>query len=162
AFHLETAQLVGRGLWQTGGLMLVGMGLFKLGVLSGARPARVYAAMAGLGFGAGLPLAWWSVARGRALQWDLADFMLAPGQLAYWSDLAMGLGWIGLVMLLSAAGCRLGAAAAVGRTALSNYLLQTVLCTAIFYGHGLGLFARVDRAGQLLVVLGVWTVQLAG
>ena len=32
--------------------------------------------------------------------------------------------------------------------ALSNYLLQSVICTTIFYGHGLGLFGRVDRTGQ--------------
>jgi uncharacterized protein len=51
--------------------------------------------------------------------------------------------------------------AAVGRLALSNYLLQTLLCTFIFYGHGLGLFGRVQRVGQLLIVLAVWALQLA-
>jgi uncharacterized protein len=162
AFHLETSQFAARGLWQTGGLMLVGMGLFKLGILSGAKPARFYAAMAGLGFGVGLPVAWWGVKRGMALIWGIADFMLVRSQLEYWGDLVMGLGWIGLVMLLTRAGWRLGAVAAVGRIALSNYLLQTVICTTIFYGHGLGLFGRVDRVGQFLIVLGVWTVQLAG
>ncbi len=162
AFQIETSQLVLRGFWQTSGLMLVGMGLFKLGVLNGTRSARFYAALAGLGFGVGLPVAWYSVERGRALHWDLADFMLVRSQLSYWSDLAVGLGWIGLVMLLCRAGWRAGAVAAVGRTALSNYLLQTVICTTIFYGHGLGLFARVDRVGQLLIVIGIWAAQLAG
>ena len=162
AFQVQTSQLVLRGFWQTSGLMLVGMGLFKLGVLTGTRSARLYAAMTGLGFGLGLPIAWYSAERGRALEWDLADFMLVRSQLSYWSDLAIGLGWIGLVMLLCRAGWRAGAVAAVGRTALSNYLLQTVICTTIFYGHGLGLFARVDRVGQLLIVLAIWAAQLAG
>ncbi len=161
AFQIETSQLVLRGFWQTSGLMLVGMGLFKLGVLSGTRSARFYAAMTGLGFGVGLPIAWYGAARARALDWDLADFMVVGTQLSYWSDLVVGLGWIGLVMLLCRAGWRARAVAAVGRTALSNYLLQTVLCTTIFYGHGLGLFARVERVGQLLIVLGIWIVQLA-
>jgi uncharacterized protein len=44
--------------------------------------------------------------------------------------------------------------------ALSNYLLQTLICTTIFYGHGLGLFGQVERAGQFLIVLGVWAFQL--
>ena len=44
--------------------------------------------------------------------------------------------------------------------ALTNYLMQSVICTAIFYGHGLGLFGRVDRAGQLAFVVGIWAFQL--
>lgn len=43
--------------------------------------------------------------------------------------------------------------AAIGRTALSNYLFQTVVGTTIFYGYGGGLFARVHLAW--LFVLGV-------
>lgn len=161
AFQVQTSQLLLRGFWQTTGLMLVGMALFKLGVLSGARSTRFYAGLTGIGFGVGLPGAWYSTERGRALHWDLADFMLVRSQLEYWSDLAVGLAWIGLVMLLCRAGWRARAVAAVGRTALSNYLLQTVVCTTIFYGHGLGLFGRVDRVGQLLIVLGIWVGQLA-
>ena len=53
AFQIETSQLVLRGLWQTSGLMLIGMGLFKLGVLTAARSTRFYAGMSALGFGVG-------------------------------------------------------------------------------------------------------------
>ena len=38
--------------------------------------------------------------------------------------------------------------------------MQTVICTTIFYGHGLGLFAKVDRVWQLAIVVGVWILQL--
>ena len=65
-YQIETSQLVLRGLWQTSGLMLIGMGLFKLGVLTAARSARFYAAMTAVGIGLGLPLAWAGVARSRA------------------------------------------------------------------------------------------------
>ncbi len=44
----------------------------------------------------------------------------------------------------------------VGRMAFTNYILQSVICTFVFYGHGLGLFGRVPRTGQALVVIGVW------
>jgi uncharacterized protein len=44
--------------------------------------------------------------------------------------------------------------------ALTNYLLQSAICTTIFYGHGLGLFGRVDRAGQLAIVIAIWAFQL--
>ncbi|HZP39081.1 MAG TPA: DUF418 domain-containing protein [Methylomirabilota bacterium] len=161
AFQIETSQLVLRGLWQTSGLMLIGMGLFKLGVLTAARSSRFYAVMTALGFGVGLPLAWAGVARSRAHGFDLDDFMRVGTQLSYAGDLALGTGFVGLVMLLCRLGWRARAVAAVGRTALSNYLLQSVICTTIFYGHGLGLFGAVDRVGQALIVLAVWTVQLA-
>ena len=44
--------------------------------------------------------------------------------------------------------------------ALTNYLTQTILCTFVFYGHGLGWFQQTDRLGQMLVVLSVWLLQL--
>ena len=51
--------------------------------------------------------------------------------------------------------------AAVGQMALSCYLLQTIICTTIFYGHGLGLYGSVDRMGQALIMLGLWAAMLA-
>jgi uncharacterized protein len=50
--------------------------------------------------------------------------------------------------------------AAVGRTAFSNYILQSVLGVLVFYGTGLGLFGKVSRVEQVLFVLAVWVVQL--
>jgi uncharacterized protein len=50
--------------------------------------------------------------------------------------------------------------AAVGRTAFTNYLLQTVIATTIFYGHGLGLFGSVTRVEQYGIVLAIWAVQV--
>jgi uncharacterized protein len=44
--------------------------------------------------------------------------------------------------------------------AFTNYILQTLICTLIFYGHGLGLYCKVERAGQMVVVLSVWAVIL--
>jgi uncharacterized protein len=44
--------------------------------------------------------------------------------------------------------------------ALTNYLLQTLICTFIFYGHGFGLFGQLERSQQILVVFGVWALQL--
>jgi uncharacterized protein len=49
---------------------------------------------------------------------------------------------------------------AVGRLALSNYLLQTVICTTIFYSFGFALYGTLGRPMTLLVVLGVWLLQL--
>jgi len=51
--------------------------------------------------------------------------------------------------------------AAVGRTALTNYLFQSLICTTIFYGYGLGLFARVSLLPGLLLSLLIYGAQLA-
>lgn len=50
------------------------------------------------------------------------------------------------------------AIACVGRMALTNYLLQTLLCTTLFYQFGL--FMQFDRSTLLLFVIPVWLVNL--
>src|SRR5262249_52052055 len=55
---------------------------------------------------------------------------------------------------------RLAPLAAVGRMALSNYLLQSVICTTIFYGYGLGLFGRVGPAAGLGLTLAIYATQI--
>lgn len=55
---------------------------------------------------------------------------------------------------------RLRPLAAVGRMALSNYLLQSLAATTIFYGYGFGLFGQVGPASGLLLALAIFTVQI--
>ena len=50
--------------------------------------------------------------------------------------------------------------AAVGQMAFTNYIMHSILCTFVFYGHGLGLFGQVERYQQLLIVFAVWALQL--
>jgi len=49
--------------------------------------------------------------------------------------------------------------AAVGRTALSNYLLQSIVCTAIFYRYGLGLYGTVGPAAGMALSVAVFALQ---
>lgn len=51
--------------------------------------------------------------------------------------------------------------AAVGRMALTHYLLQSLLCTLLFYHYGLGAFEQVPRAWQLLLALALFAAQVA-
>jgi uncharacterized protein len=55
----------------------------------------------------------------------------------------------------------LGALAPVGRMALTNYLMQSVVCTSIFYSYGLGLFGKVDAAVGLALTLLIYVAQVA-
>jgi uncharacterized protein len=160
AWEFQTSYLALRGVWQTSGLMLLGMGLWQNGVLTGERPARWYAALAVGGFGIGVPLMLLAARRSFAHGWDLRDHMLVGVHFDYWGNVLVGVGWMGAILMAYRHGMVPRAVVAVGRTALSNYLLATILCTTVFYGHGLGLFGSVSRTGQLVVVLVVWTIQL--
>jgi uncharacterized protein len=55
---------------------------------------------------------------------------------------------------------RLTPLAAVGRTALSNYLLQSLICTTIFYSYGLGLFGKVGPAAGTALAVVIYAVQV--
>jgi uncharacterized protein len=50
--------------------------------------------------------------------------------------------------------------AAIGRTALSNYLLQTVVCTTIFYGYGGGLFGKVSLPWLLVPTVIIYGLEV--
>lgn len=61
----------------------------------------------------------------------------------------------------SPAGARLLAPLApVGRMALTNYLLESLLAALVFTGYGLGWFGRVGPATGLLVAAAIWLVLL--
>jgi uncharacterized protein len=55
---------------------------------------------------------------------------------------------------------RLAPFASVGRMALSNYLLQSVICTTIFYSYGLALFCKVRPSLGLLLTIMIWLIQI--
>ncbi len=59
---------------------------------------------------------------------------------------------------------RLSPLANLGRSALSNYLLQSVVCTLIFYNYGLGLYGEIGPTFGLILTLAIyWTqVRLSG
>jgi uncharacterized protein len=48
----------------------------------------------------------------------------------------------------------------VGRMALSNYVLQSLVCSLIFNGYGLGLYEKVGAAGQWGIVFAIYLCQL--
>lgn len=49
---------------------------------------------------------------------------------------------------------------AFGRLALSNYLLQSLMCTTLFYSYGLGLFGQVDPFYWLIIAALLFTLQI--
>ncbi len=149
--------------WRAGGVMLLGMGLFKLGVFSAGLPARIYQKMILAAVLVGMPLILGGIWYQNATGWALETGFFGGIQFNYWGSIPLALGWIGLVMLFCqrAPGSWLyRSLASTGQMAFTNYIMQTLICTTLFYGHGFGLFGTVERTGQILIVLGVWTIQL--
>jgi uncharacterized protein len=48
----------------------------------------------------------------------------------------------------------------VGRMALTNYLLQSLICTTIFYSYGLGLYGRVGPLLDLAFAVVIYSLQI--
>ena len=163
AFELATVDTFSGSLWETIAVMLLGMALFKWGVISAARSNRFYLVLAGAGYGVGLSInaveIHLAMASNYALDWT-SPYFTPTYQLG---RLGTALGHLALVMLL----CRTvrvsrlqQALSAVGRLALSNYLAQSVIGLVLFTGVGFALFGELERTSLYLIVPCIWLFQL--
>ncbi len=142
------------------GMMMLGMALFKLGVLTLEVRTRTYLAMMGGGYAIGLTgnilEARWIMDHGfTALAYTQASISYDV------SRLAMTTGHLGLLMLFLRAGILpwvRQSMAAVGRMALTNYLAHSVVALVIFVL--LGWWGALERHQLYYIVLAVWAVQI--
>jgi len=116
------------------------------------------------GLGIGLPLMAWSAWAHPTMNFSEISFGSATAQAAgQVANLLMMLGYMAVIVLAMqqpAWARRLRWLAPAGRMALTNYLMQSVICTAIFYGYGLGYFERLPRAWQPLFVVALFALQV--
>lgn len=142
--------------------MLLGMALMKLRVLTGERSLRYYAILAGTGYAIGLPLILAGILLNQSINYH-PPRSLYVDQFNYFGSVAFTFGHAGLLIYLLKRdwlGPFRRPLVAVGRMAFTNYLMQSLICTTLFYGYGFGLFAQLDYAAQLVVVLAIWILQL--
>ncbi len=136
-------------------IMTIGMALMKLGVLTLERSTRFYVLMMLGGYAIGLPINAWEV-----FQYASNNFSFLADSHTWWSyhlgRLFTALGHLGLLLLFVRSGILAGfqeRLAAVGRMALTNYLMHSVIAAFLFYGFGLGLYGHLDPR-ELYVVVG--------
>lgn len=149
--------------WRVMGLMLLGMALLKMGVLSAMKSTKFYIILAVIGYGIGIPV---SVIASNGMienNFDIVHLFMIGNQLKYVSFILIALGHISVVMLiykLSLFKKLTYSLSCVGRMALTNYLLTSIICTTIFYGFGLGWFNNFERFELIFFVFPIWILQL--
>jgi uncharacterized protein len=148
-------------LWETMGLMLIGMALFKSRMLTGEWEAARYRKWAIIGFVIGVPplvgLAWYQYASG----FSAVSTFGASLALSAPFDIAATIGWAALIMLgIKTVASDTVRLAATGRMAFTNYLATSIVMTTIFYGYGLGLYGSVGRTALYLFCVAMWAAML--
>jgi uncharacterized protein len=167
-FRIPTVVMLQTGLvflmlWRVAALMLLGMVLMKTGVLSAKKSASFYRNMLLICYGIGLPMTIFSAYDLNAHDFAMLYAFQVGGIANYFGSLIVGLGHVGVVMLMIKTKFAQGLQqrlAAVGRMALTNYLMHSVILTTVFYGYGLGLYGSIPRFQQMAFVVAVIGLQL--
>ncbi|WP_034158571.1 DUF418 domain-containing protein [Sphingomonas sp. ERG5] len=166
-FLLGGADEVGQGsfvepgfVWEAAGTMLIGAALFKWGIIQGQRSRRFYMVTMLVAYAIGL------TGRAIAAYWtiqfdDFPHVIIAASEV---TRLATTLGHIGLIHVLlgTASGTKLlRPFEAAGRTALTIYILQTLICLWVLYPpFALGLYGKQGWMALMLTALAVNAVLL--
>jgi len=149
--------------WFAGMMMCFGMALMKSGFFDGGWSAARLRMTNAFLLGLGLPLSVGADAVNNFV--DPSPVPLVWGYTALFAGMPLvAFGYAGLAVMWSRRGrpgvLRRGFAA-VGRMALTNYIAQSLVLGFIYYGHGLGLRARLDFYEAMLIAPAFWTVQMA-
>lgn len=144
------------------GTMLIGMALYRAGILTLSASRSAYGIMLLMGYGIGLPVSVWETTTLitsdfnplqqalTAFSYDIGRIAMACGHLAIILIFCQTTGWIRIKKSL----------ASVGQMALSNYLAQSILCAIIFYSFGFGLYGKLPGYMLYYVVLAIWVIQI--
>ena len=144
-------------------MMVVGMALFKLGILDGGREIGFYITMMYTGFLIGLSINAYEVLLMTNSNMGIIETNPYLRFTYHFGRLFIALGYLGLIIVLiklrkfSSLKFRL---ACVGRMALTNYLMHSVIALFIFSGAGLGLLGKFSWSQLYLVVALIWALQL--
>lgn len=152
------------GIWDVLLFMLIGMALYKNGVLLGKGPMWLYGLFFIGGFGIGLLISHYRL-----------DSIISSGfnRFEYTKNISFtyyqvprlfrSFGFLGLIMVLYKSGWfdwLFALMRPVGQMAFTNYLVQSLIGLIFFYGIGFGNFGRLERHELYYYVAAVWFFQI--
>jgi uncharacterized protein len=163
SFAMQTFIFMVAMVWKITSMMLLGMGLYKSGIIIGAKSAGFYKKLAVVGVVIGVSMGVLDLYMNSTHGYSCEYSFFIGSQYLHFGAPAMVMGYIGLLMWM----CKghIGEILAkwlapVGQIALTNYLMQSLIATTIFYGHGFALYGTLGRAQHWLVILPVWAFQI--
>lgn len=163
AIELQTLVFLIEYIWRVLSMMLLGMILYRKGILSAQKDNAFYQKLLLIGLTAGLVISGTGLYRAYNQGWNGIWYMNVGHHYNYIASLLIAIAYIGLIMLWNKSNILQGLKSrlkAVGRLAFTNYIMTSIICTFIFYGHGLGLFATMDRLHHWGIILLVWAFLL--
>lgn len=145
------------------GMFLIGTWFVRSGVIEhSAKHLPLFRKLAwiGVSVGVGMGVLGSAIATASSPGLDGDPYVIASG-LALMGNLPACLGYVSVIVLLlhTRAGFVLAALSPLGRMALSNYLLQSIVGSLFFYGYGFGYWG-MGRGLQLVFVCVVIAAQL--
>jgi uncharacterized protein len=160
--NTDTADAYRWDLWDILSMMLLGIAFFKWDMLSAKKSYRFYGLMVLVGYAVGLTTNYYEVST--IINNNFSFLSYSETNLTYdLGRVSMAIGHIGLIMIF----CKLPMLtwlktriAAVGKMALSNYIMHSLICMVVFTGVGFGLFGKLQRYELYYVVFAIWIFQL--
>jgi uncharacterized protein len=153
--------------WDWLGMMFLGMALFMIGFFSGTLPASVYRLTLIVGYGLGIPIGY-IFFKNTFANFGNMSVMVDSWRVPYWAvydlrRILLCLGHASLLILVlksKAVPWLMKSLGCVGQMAFSNYLMQSLFCTFIFFGYGFGYYHKLKFHQLYFVVGSVWVFQM--
>lgn len=161
---IQSIKFYGGGFFDIIGLFFLGMALYKWNIITGQRKKKFYWVMLAICYPIGLALSYYNLSTTVALKFDWTR-MLDKTFIDFYEfrRTLVTLGHLSLIILLYKYGVFTTLyrwLARVGQMAFTNYLMQSIICTIIFYGYGFALFGKLQRYQEYYVVGAVWVFQI--
>ncbi len=154
------------GVWETAASVFWGMALLGLGFFSNRFPSSRYLLIGAGGILAGLALAWFRMHSKNAAFMNFDQFIghrALPYNIFYpFERIILATGYTALFLWLIRQNILKWlwqALACVGRMALTNYILQVIGCTILYYGFGFGYYGHHSQKLLYGVVAEIWLIQ---